>query len=331
MKKFNPEKELKKVQFKSSSNVNSTKLSNLYIPSLVIACSCLAMAGITFSAKLVDDSKDIYSINVEIINGNETSYVQKVKRGPFSDTITSVNSFGSLECTSGNLNYDEESGTISSPYVTENTRCVLVFRPDVVKNIEYDGLNMISDNLGTSYYYKASATDNYVKIKDMLFRIVRINGDGTYRLILNDIIMSSNYGVRNDYYMSDIKVNLEKWFSSNFNGEEYLVEGDYDVTNYSGYDLDNIINFEGYALGYVGMLSVREAELMTKDENGISFFDSVNGIYLSNPNGVTNVYAYKNGEIISVDSNTILNVRPVINVKGTLEGEGTLNNPYTIK
>ena len=135
MKKFNPEKELKKVQFKSSSNVNSTKLSNLYIPSLVIACSCLAMAGITFSAKLVDDSKDIYSINVEIINGNETSYAQKVKRGPFSDTITSVNSFGSLECTSGNLNYDEESGTISSPYVTENTRCVLVFRPDVVKNI----------------------------------------------------------------------------------------------------------------------------------------------------------------------------------------------------
>lgn len=331
MKKFNPDKELQKVQFKNASNENSTKLSNLCIPVLVIACSCLAMAGITFSANLVDDGKEIYTVRVEVINGNETSYVQKVKRGPFSDTITSINSFGSLECTSGDLYYDEATGTISSPYVTENTSCVLAFRTDVVKNIEYDGLNMISDNTGISYYYKADATDNYVKIKDMLFRIVRINGDGTYRLVLNDVVMSSDYGTRNDYYMSNIKGTLENWFNANFKEEEYLVEEDYDVTNYSGYDLDSLTNFEGYYLGYVGMLSVREVDLMTRDINGAGFINSTNGIYLNNPNGVTNVYAYRNGEIISVEANTVLNVRPVINIKAEFEGEGSLNNPYVIK
>ena len=42
----------------------------------------------------------------------------------------------------------------------------------------------------------------------------------------------------------------------------YLEESDFDNNNYEGYDLDNLINFDGYTNNYVGTLSVKEAELM---------------------------------------------------------------------
>lgn len=42
------------------------------------------------------------------------------------------------------------------------------------------------DDLGTSYYYRGNVEDNYVTFADMCWRIIRINGDGTTKLILED-------------------------------------------------------------------------------------------------------------------------------------------------
>ena len=39
------------------------------------------------------------------------------------------------------------------------------------------------DNYGTSYYYRGNVTNNYVKFANFYWRIVRINGDGSIRLI----------------------------------------------------------------------------------------------------------------------------------------------------
>ena len=38
MKKFDPDKELSKVQNKNQSNFNASKINNMYVPILVIAC-----------------------------------------------------------------------------------------------------------------------------------------------------------------------------------------------------------------------------------------------------------------------------------------------------
>ena len=40
-----------------------------------------------------------------------------------------------------------------------------------------------SDAYGTSYYYRGNVTNNYVKFADKYWRIIRINGDGTVRVI----------------------------------------------------------------------------------------------------------------------------------------------------
>lgn len=52
----------------------------------------------------------------------------------------------------------------------------------------YEGLLSASDNDGVSYYFRGVNDSNYIQINDLMFRVVRINGDGSVRLILDDTI-----------------------------------------------------------------------------------------------------------------------------------------------
>ncbi len=47
-------------------------------------------------------------------------------------------------------------------------------------------LSVAQDDLGVSYYYRGAVEDNYVTFADMCWRIVRIQGDGSVKLILED-------------------------------------------------------------------------------------------------------------------------------------------------
>lgn len=46
-----------------------------------------------------------------------------------------------------------------------------------------EGLYMAEDDNGESYYYRGNAVDNYVSYAGFIWRIVRVNGDGTVRMI----------------------------------------------------------------------------------------------------------------------------------------------------
>lgn len=328
MKKINPEKELEKIK-KVNLSSNNSKMSNLFIPLLIIGCSFIAMTAVTFSAYLEEDEKETYKIHIDIINGNEESYDKVIVEGPFRDTITSNNSFGSIECTSGLLEYDPITETVSAPYINRNTSCVIAFMDDGVKNINQAGLTSINDNKGISYYYKSDQENNYVLLKDQLYRIVRINGDGSIRLILNDNITSSVYGSTNQYYNSNIRTILEDWFNRNFYNESYIVESDYDISNYSEINTEDLINLEGYYISKVGTLSAREAELISKDTTS-NYLTSSTGIYLSNGRDIDKAYAFKNNGIVPSPITEYLSIRPVININAKLIGSGTKNNPYTI-
>ena len=49
-----------------------------------------------------------------------------------------------------------------------------------------------SDAYGTSYYYRGNVTNNYVKFADKYWRIIRINGDGTVRVIYDGTSAHAN-------------------------------------------------------------------------------------------------------------------------------------------
>ena len=48
------------------------------------------------------------------------------------------------------------------------------------------------DDYGTSYYYRGNVTNNYVKFGDYYWRIIRINGDGTIRIIYDGTSAHTN-------------------------------------------------------------------------------------------------------------------------------------------
>ena len=54
-------------------------------------------------------------------------------------------------------------------------------------------LNTIADDYGTSYYYRGNVIDNYVSFAGFTWRIVRINGDGSVRLVLNSLNNETAY------------------------------------------------------------------------------------------------------------------------------------------
>lgn len=103
-----------------------------------------------------------------------------------------------------------------------------------------EGLFKDVDDDGDTYYFRGAVEDNYVSFANMMWRIVRINGDGTVRLIANSSVGNSTF---NDIFDSEeyvgytynngktcnatspcnsntgtpsiIKTFLDKWYSEN--------------------------------------------------------------------------------------------------------------------
>lgn len=333
MKKFNPDQELNRVKNRKSV-ANSSKLNNMFVPVLVIACSCMALIGVTFSSRLAEDTKSKFTIKVEMLgNGENETYTKIVQQGAFRDTIVANSSFGSINCTKGNLAYDPLTSSISSVYINSDVNCVISFMDDGTKNLTVDNLGKIADNTGTSYYYRVDAQNNYIKINDLMFRIIRINGNGSMRLMLDDVILASNYGNTSVYEYSNIRNVLDNWYIANIEGLGYAIQGEFDNNSYEPYNTDNLIDFYGTYNGHVGTLSVREAAIMSQGVEGASnFLNTASGFYLMNANGSNGVYYYKDGTIDTINPDTTLSVRPVINIDDVeLVGQGTMDNPYIIQ
>lgn len=116
-------------------------------------------------------------INLYSIKGGETiRYTIKIKsKNRFSGNIKVVNESISTE-------------TFSDLILFNNSEQVLQTRLGIDTSTIDEGLISTIDNKGTSYYFRGNIDYNYVKLEDMLFRIVRINGDNSVRLVLDNVL-----------------------------------------------------------------------------------------------------------------------------------------------
>ena len=82
-----------------------------------------------------------------------------------------------------------------------------------------------------TYYFRGNVTNNYVKFAGQTWRIVRVNEDGTIRVVMQDGINSStNYVFNSNYndytYMyytnSQAKTQLESWYQTNIGSKTNL-------------------------------------------------------------------------------------------------------------
>ncbi len=94
-------------------------------------------------------------------------------------------------------------------------------------------LSTTPDDYGTSYYYRGGVEDNYVNFAGMCWKIVRIEGDGSTKLILEDRSVECN----SSSYTGNWNDGNSVVFGYNSNTEA-------DFLNYSGGLADSLKNFQ---------------------------------------------------------------------------------------
>ncbi len=125
------------------------------------------------------------SYNPQSDNGGLVYKVKVNVYGQTSDTVAQVedtyckdNGFTTLsDCMLVMNNHENYIETAKQNIVAKGT-------PDFSKTATTDeGLFMIEDDDGASYYYRGAVKNNYVSFAGFIWRIIRRNGDGSVRLI----------------------------------------------------------------------------------------------------------------------------------------------------
>lgn len=79
-----------------------------------------------------------------------------------------------------------------------------------------EGIFAAEDDLGTSYYFRGAVENNYVKFAGYYWRIIRINGDGTIRMIYDGTTAHSNGESSPDRQLQNVA------FNTNYNDNAYV-------------------------------------------------------------------------------------------------------------
>ena len=213
-------------------------------------------------------------------------------------------------------------------------------------SLEEEGLIESYDNDGKTYYFRGKTENNYFKLNNMMFRIVRINGDSTVRVVLdssltdkiayNTNLLADGEQVNSLTLLANASVHtaLNNWFNNNLKQySTYLAKGSYcsdntfDLVNnnisYSN-SYERIFNDEAPDLfcsgvinkSYVGLLSVDEVVLA-----GASGNIPNTSYYLYNKNIEGNYITSNSYSINSQNGVTMINVMS----NGAL-GDGILIN-----
>lgn len=223
-----------------------------------------------------------------------------------------------------------------------------------------EGLITDLDDSGMTYYFRGNVKNNYFKFADKMWRIVRINGNESVRLILDENVEVLQAFGENalPFNESLLKKALDDWYSANlFNYQKYLYEDKFcyddqlsnDNTTYIAYNR-NVVSFNpsfnctGSVInGNIGLLSVDEAiyaGLISNSSNTNSYLynDKIGEWWTMTPSSLKSdlqLFSIKNdGTIVTGSSSKSQKVlRPVINLSPflTVIGSGTVDDPYVIK
>ena len=241
-------------------------------------------------ALLYNNKKEVLLNKEDITNNKSIAIYVKQEDGNYEKTNTIPENGYMLNedrsvCSNNakpNWNINTKSLKINN-LSSNNTSCYLYFEPateevnTILGNITVnkytpdfskiattdEGIFKTNDNDGVSYYWRGAATTNYLKFGGYCWRIIRINGDGTIRLIYDgttchnngeattDSIAIENVAYNTKYDRSEYvgwtyteglqrpinnnegtpsnaKIKLEEWYNNNLkNYEEKIADGKY--------------------------------------------------------------------------------------------------------
>ena len=196
----------------------------------------LLITGVFFYTSFASfESKETYNIMEGTVNDPGDIYFAYYVDGQFSESLPKQNTEYTLDthastCTNGVIpNWDYSTWHFDADYsnyqeTNKRTKCDLYFVknktvqtalgelsvypyiPDFTKSACDDavceshekGIYETTDEEGTSYYYRGSVENNYLEFAGYYWRVVRINGDGTIRIIYDGTKGYQN-GEANEY------------------------------------------------------------------------------------------------------------------------------------
>jgi len=229
------------------------------------------------------------------------------------------------------------------------------------------GLYKRIEQQGDIYFYRGNVSNNYFSFADHLWRIVKINEDGTVKLVLNDttksmVPMYESEESFNDFFDSSVYSSLEEWYKTNLTQlDEYIASTKYCFDNgvlkeeesnltylasvrlFTDYLPSNVCNGTSIT-SKVALLTADDLMLSgatTKENKDYYLYDSElqSGWWTMTPTEKENNKTYfitlnKDGSLEKETAGNLkLFLKPVItlNRKVKVVGEGTLENPYKIE
>ena len=219
MAKFNRENVLRQLEFKRKWRSYSRYV---YIAVPCVLC-CLLCLYFAYSKFFVSEEQAVIRTTVgDFIYGDVVigAYID----GEYSSTIPGKNDGYVVEnvvCDNGSVgNWNNDKWGLLTTNLTKRTKCNVYFKklvtkvPDIIAQLDTSGkcptvnddgsvsvtgveatngyLCKAPDAYGDSYYYRGNVTNNYVLFADKYWRIVRINGDGTVRVIYDGTSAHAN-------------------------------------------------------------------------------------------------------------------------------------------
>ncbi len=338
-KSFDAEKELQKLQ---------KYLGSLKVGISVIIGICILTIGIILTYSVVKlankNSTEEQKIKISLVVNN--GYTAKAEVQANYNALTSIviepNNgyvYDNLSCTNNQKASFESGQNHLTIRATKNTECTINFKLNELSlstkissepiATENKGLYVTTDDLGESLYYKGNVDNNYVSFANILWRIVRINGDQTIRLITNEKVGQSPYSITDSNSADSIQNYLNDFYINNLQDYERYLEAGLFCNNLSENSSESLNCSSTNVNLKIGLMTKDEVEL-SKLNNQETYLDMAKTWWTMSTKSIDSVYT-NSGADYKIGSN--LDVYPVINLKKDtplIAGKGTINNPYKI-
>ena len=214
--------------------------------------------------------------------------------------------------------------------------------------------------IGEDYVFRGDNVDNYVSFADKIWRVLRVNSDGTIRLIdttrRDSVVWDDRYnsdkeyniGI-NDYNVSRIKDTLESIYDEFTDIDKaYMVKQrlcigkrDEDSEDNSGnIECSNVVENQN-----IGLINVYEFPIASLSNackkpsdpecTNYNYLADMTSTWTLNADSKTSYKVFKmSGEVFITNASNSSSIKPVIVINSQVnyvDGDGTEENPYTFK
>ncbi len=242
--------------------------------------------------------------------------------------------------------------------VVDNSLKSFVLKNNQIVTDNADGLVETTTDEGSVYYFKGNVANNYVSLANKLWRIVRINADGTVSMVLDDLLeeesafFDSNESESTAFNESTIYSYLTSWYDVNLKDyDHYIANSKYCTDDNAQIEEEGVIyylpeqrifNEQSPVVSCPGTMVSAKIALMTADDVLLagSYLNKEDitrdwwTMTLNKKDNKVNYYitANNNGLNKDIAESDKKGIRPVITIikKLNTSGDGSIDNPYML-